>query len=77
MTHGLPPCTASLGLGSDGRQRPGPDGRLSFPITMPWCFPGLKLRWSWRELNQRVNQVASALDRAGSRSRASTSASGR
>jgi fatty-acyl-CoA synthase len=32
-----------------------------FPSGDALVFPGLNLRWSWRELNDRVNQVASAL----------------
>ena len=32
-----------------------------FPDHDALVFPGLELRWSWRELNQRVNQIAAAL----------------
>lgn len=32
-----------------------------FPDRDALVFPGLPLRWSWGELNQRVNQIASAL----------------
>jgi len=32
-----------------------------YPDSDALVFPGLKLRWSWRALNQRVNQVASSL----------------
>ena len=32
-----------------------------FPDRDALVFPGLPLRWSWRELNERVNQIASAL----------------
>ena len=32
-----------------------------YPDRDALVFPGLKLRWSWRELNQRVNRIASGL----------------
>ena len=32
-----------------------------FPDRDALVFPRLRLRWSWRELNQRVNQIASSL----------------
>jgi fatty-acyl-CoA synthase len=32
-----------------------------FPDHDAIVFPGLELRWSWRELNGRVNQIAAAL----------------
>jgi fatty-acyl-CoA synthase len=32
-----------------------------YPDQDALVFPGLKLRWSWKELNGRVNQVASSL----------------
>ena len=32
-----------------------------FPDHDALVFPGLQLRWSWRELNERVNQIAAAL----------------
>jgi fatty-acyl-CoA synthase len=32
-----------------------------YPDRDAVVFPGLKLRWSWRELDERVNQVAAAL----------------
>ena len=32
-----------------------------FPDLDALVFPGLELRWSWRELNLRVNQIAAAL----------------
>jgi fatty-acyl-CoA synthase len=32
-----------------------------YPDRDALVFPGLNLRWSWRELNERVNQIASAL----------------
>ena len=70
------PRAQSLGMESDGRQRFGPDA-AQFPDHDALVFPGLELRWSWRELNQRVNQVAAAFARARRSNRGSTSESGR
>jgi len=36
-----------------------------FPDQDALVFPGLNLRWSWHELNQRVNRVASGLTALG------------
>ena len=59
--------TASLGLGSDGRQRARPDRRALSRSGCRWCFRSSKLRWSWRELDQRVGSSRIVADRARSR----------
>ncbi len=47
-----------------------------YPDQDALVFPQLRLRWSWRELDQRVNQIASSLIAMESRW-VSTLASGR